>query len=132
MECLDLIPHKFHKVSSKHPWVNSHITRLVNKKCQLYNKATQSSLPSDWETNGNFKSYTQKECCCAHDSYVSNLFSSTKSNNNKRFWSCIKSKRNEQCGVPTLERNNQLFTDKMTKDNILNDHFSSVFVVDDS
>jgi len=34
--------------------------------------------------------------------------------------------------VPTLERNNQLFTDNVTKANILNDHFSLVFVVDDS
>ena len=128
LECLHLMPHKFHKMSCTHPWINSHIKRLANKKRRLYNKARQSSLPSDWDIYRNFKSYIQKECRRAHDSYVSNLFSSTKSDNNKRFWSYIKSKRNEQCGVPTLECNNQLFTDNVTKANILNDHFSSVFV----
>ena len=87
------------------------------------------SLP--YHQIGILKSYIQKECCRAHDLYVSNLFSSTKSNNNKRFWSYIKSKRNKQCGVPTLECSNQLFTENVTKANILNDHFSSVFVVDD-
>ena len=31
--------------------------------------------------------------------------------------------------VPTLEHNNQLFTDNVTKANILNDHFSSVLMI---
>ena len=60
MECSDLIPHKFHKMSSKNPWINSHIKRLANKKSRLYNKARQSSLPSDWDTYRNFKSYIQR------------------------------------------------------------------------
>jgi len=89
MECLDLVPHKLHKVSSKHQWINSYIKRLANRKRRLYNKARQFSLQSDWDTYRNFKSYTQKECRRTHNSYLSNLFNSTKTNN-KRFWSYIK------------------------------------------
>ena len=35
MECLDLMPHKFYKVSSKHSWINSYIKGLAKKKRQL-------------------------------------------------------------------------------------------------
>jgi len=34
--------------------------------------------------------------------------------------------------MPTLEHNKLLFTDNIAKANILNDHFSSAFVIDDS
>ena len=38
--------------------------------------------------------------------------------------------RNEQCGIPSLEYSNQLYTDSTDKANILKDHFSSVFTID--
>ena len=50
----------------------------------------------------------------------------------KKFWSYIKSKRNEQSGVPSLEKRNKLFTDNLAKANILNEQFSSVFTIDNS
>ena len=51
---------------------------------------------------------------------------------NKRFWSYIKSKPNNQSGIPTLEKDNKTYTDNVDKANILNDHFSSVFTIDNS
>ena len=50
----------------------------------------------------------------------------------KKFWSYIKSKRNEQSGVSSLEKHNELFTDNLAKANILNEQFSSVFTIDNS
>ena len=53
-------------------------------------------------------------------------------NSNKRFWSYIKSKRNDQCGVPILVKDKKIYTDNLDKANILNEHFSSVFTIDNS
>jgi len=47
----------------------------------------------------------------------------------KKFWSYI---RNEQCGIPSLEHSNQLYKDSTAKANNLNDHFSSIFTIDNS
>ena len=38
-ECLDLVPHRFYKSSTKQPWINAHIKHLSNRKRRLYNKA---------------------------------------------------------------------------------------------
>ena len=48
--------------------------------------------------------------------------------------SYIKSKRNDQCGIhiPTLEKGEKIYTDNLDKANILNEHFSSVFTIDNS
>ena len=45
--CLDLVPHRFYKSSTKQPWINAHIKHLFNRKRRLYNKARSSSLKSD-------------------------------------------------------------------------------------
>ena len=70
-QCLDLVPYKFYSSPSKNPWINAHIKHLSNKKRRLYNKAWSSSLKSDWDTYKAFKSYMQRECRKAHNSYVS-------------------------------------------------------------
>ena len=68
----------------------------------------------------------------AHNSYVSRLFDPSSSHGSKKFWSYIKAKRNEQSGVPSLEKGDEMFTDNLAKAEILNDQFSSVFTIDTS
>ena len=36
------------------------------------------------------------------------------------------------CRIPLLEKNDQTYSDSLDKANILNDHFSSVFTIDNS
>jgi len=132
LECLDLVPFKLRSSSTRNPWINAHIKHLSNKKRRLYNKARSSSLNSDWDTYKSFKRYMQRECRKAHNSYFSRLFDTTSSHGSKKFWSYIKSQRNEQSGVPTLEKDNEMFTDNAAKADILNDQFSSVFTIDNS
>ena len=50
-----------------------------------------------------------------------------KSENSKNSWSFIKSKRKDQCQVPSLVCNGVTHTDDLTKANILNNQFTSVF-----
>ena len=69
-------------------------------------------------------------CRKAHDKYISDLLSPNHEHGNKRFWSYIKTKRKDQCSVPSLEVNHQTISDSQSKANILNDQFTSVFTTD--
>jgi len=131
-KCLDLIPSKQSVPSSRYPWISTNIKRLSNKKRRLYNKARTSQLESDWKAYKDLKHQVQRECRIAHDSYVSKLINNNISTGNKRFWTYIKSKRIDQYGIPTLEKDNKTYTDNVDKANILNNHFSSVFTIDNS
>jgi len=116
--------------STKRPWITSAIKRLSNKKKRLYTKARSSNSETDWSAYKEIKKLAQRESRKAHDSYVSNLISSDDANcnnNNKRLWSYIKSKRKDQCGIPSLEKDNQTITDSFCKATILNNQFQSVF-----
>ena len=127
---MNSIPTKSLSSSTKHPWITSAIKRLSNKKKRLYNKARLSNCETDWSAYKEIKKLVQRESHKAHDSYISTLINSDDSgcsNNNKRLWSYIKSKRKDQCGIPSLEKDNQTITDSFCKASILNDQFQSVF-----
>jgi hypothetical protein len=55
------------------------------------------------------------------------MLSDDNTSNPKRFWSFIKSKRTESSGVAPLRREGILHSDTTTKEDILNDQFTSVF-----
>ena len=76
------------------------------------------------------KKAVQYKCHKVHDRYVADLLSPNNGYTNKHFWTYIKGKRNEQCGVPSLMKNHQTFSDNVSKANILNNQFSSVFTTD--
>ena len=127
---LNSIPTKSLSSSTKHPWITSAIKHLSNKKKRLYNKARLSNCETDWSVYKEIKKLVQRESRKAHDSYISTLINSDDSgcsNNNKRLWNYIKSKRKDQCGIPSLEKDNQTITDGFCKASILNDQFQSVF-----
>ena len=125
-KCLNLVPSI---MLSKHTWSSCYIKRLTIKKKRLYNKARASQLQSDWSAYKEIKKQVQRECRKAHDKYVSHIINLDNTHSNKKFWSYIKSKKSEQYGIPTLEKDRQLITDNLSKANILNDQFSIVFTL---
>ena len=64
-------------------------------------------------------------CRKAHSDYVQDLISDDK--NNKKLWSYIKSKNNDNSSISDLYDNNKLVQDPKTKANLFNIQFSSVF-----
>ena len=129
-KCLELVPSKSLSNSIKYPWITPQIKRLSNRKQRLYNRARYTGQQSDWVAYHKLKKAVQYECRKAHDRYVADLLSSDNGYTNKRFWSYIKGKRNKQGGVPSLTKNHQTFSDNVSKANILNNQFSSVFTTD--
>ena len=125
-KCLDMADHiqsKYTSIRQHQPWINRSIKQLSRRKQRCYNKARLTGLAEDWETYKKLKRYTQQQCKEAYDSYVNSIVSPESSNNPKRFWSFIKSKRTDYCGVGALQHNGCTYSDNYTK---------SVFTVNDS
>jgi len=129
-DCLDHVPSILTSKSNKNPWTNHYIKCLTNKMQHLYNQAKASQLQPDWSFYNEIKKQIQRKCKKAHDKYVSDIINPDNQHSNKKSWSYIKSKKNEQFGISTLKKNHQMFTDNLTKANISNDQFSSVFIID--
>ena len=120
-ECLEHIPTKLCSTNSKQPWCSSTIKRLCCKKQHQYNRARLSNNPNDWSTYYSTKKLVQQECRKAYNKYVSDLVDE-KGNISKRLWSYIKSKRTNQIGVPSLIHEGNIYSDSLTKSNILNNY----------
>ena len=72
------------------------------------------------------------ECRKAHNDYVSKLISPDKKYPNKRFWSYVKSHRQEYSGIPTINANGCTLSEDSAKANALNAQFASVFTREDT
>ena len=114
------------------PWINTTLKRLCHRKQRYYNIACCSHLENDWLRFKNFKKYTQQEYKKAYNEYISGIVSNSNRANPKRLWSFIKSKRVDNCGVPALKLNDQIYYDiaSYSKSNILNNYFHLVFTMD--
>ena len=67
----------------------------------------------------------QYECRLAYSNYISSLINPE--TGNKKFWSFIKSQRQECTGIPPLHVDENIIDDDLKKANTLNNHFASVF-----
>ena len=127
-ECLSLIPStNSSKNHFKAPWITAYIKHLSNRKKRAYNKACTTGLASDWSAYHSLKTPSKKECHKAHNCFLQQLTNPDYDTNHKRLWSYIKSKRQENFGIPTLKDSNRTYTSYESRANILNNYFSTVF-----
>jgi hypothetical protein len=69
----------------------------------------------------------------AHTDFIQNTVNRDNKDNSKRFWSYIKSKRQEPAGIsPLLNKDGFLHSDSQIKAEILNNHFQSVYTKEDT
>ena len=125
-DCLSLVPAKFSNTAAKQPWITTHIKRLSRKKRRLYNLARASDCPIKWKTYRNFKKEVQHKCREAYHRYITSLIDSTGSIT-KRLWTYIKKQRKDNCGVASLKHEGNIHNDSLTKAQLLNKYFTSVF-----
>ena len=127
------IPSKLTSTKRHQPWINKFIKWLTHHKQHLCNKARLSGSTIHWNTYREFKRYTQQQCKNAYESYVRSIVSTEPGNNPKRFWSFIKNKRLDYCGVSTLKSGDQIiYSNNTSKSCLLNDYFASVFTKETS
>ena len=123
---MSLVPAKFSNTAAKQPWITTHIKRLSRKKQRLYNLARASNCPIKWKTYRNFKKEVQHKCREAYHRYITSLIDSTGSIT-KRLWTYIKKQRKDNCGVASLKHEGNIHNDSLTKAQLLNKYFTSVF-----
>ena len=131
--CLNKVPSKNCPSTTSQPWITNRVRCLCRKKKHYFRYARQSSLPEHWERYQLCKTECRRECrreCRnAHNKYVANLI---KGNSIcKKFWSFIKSKKKDYCGIAPLKVNETIVNDPQQKAETLN-YFSSVYTQDDS
>lgn len=109
------------------PWITTKTKRLLRRKQRLFKKAKTTNSERLWKKYKNIKKECQKECRRAHSDFVNEIISNGECQN-KKLWSYISSKNQENLGIADL-RNDQniLIQDPPSKAGLLNYQFLSVF-----
>ena len=131
------IPTKMTKTKYSLPWIDSLIRRLIRKHEKLYFRAHKSSSPDVKNHYKRFRAHVRKVIRDAYWKHFSNIFSfetespdpdsPRKNEKAKKFWSFVKSLKNDAFGINTLRENGILKTDTIDKANICNRQFQSAF-----
>ena len=107
-----------------------------NRNCIIERAKTNS--PADWKKFKDLRKATKKRLALTRDKYFLNLLGSDdmdlktrKPTVTKRFWTYMRSKRQDNVGVAPLEINDDVVSDSREKAKLLNDHFKSVFTKED-
>ena len=102
------------------------------------NRARKSSSQADWKKFKDLCKATKKRLTLAHDKYLLDLLKTNdmdletcKPTMTKRFWTHVKSKRQDNVGVAPLEINDDVISASRKKANLLNNYFKSVFTKED-
>lgn len=113
-------------------WANTTIKKLSRRKKKAYSKARRSNSVQDWAKYKRLKSQSQKTTRQAHNKYLYDIISPKLKDNNKQFYSYIKSKKQDASGISPL-RDNQGYLHSEAKDKaeILNAQFKSVYTQED-
>ena len=112
------------------PWITTQTKRYIRNKQIWYRRAKKSNDPKTWQKYQDYKKLAQKFCRRSHDSYVEDLLTTGRDNLghiNKKFWTYIKSQRNERSGIADLFVNGKWISDTTQKANSFNAQFSKVF-----
>ena len=122
------IPNKLTRSRHTNPWMNTETRRLSRRKDRAFKKAKRTNNLIDIQRYKHLKTAAQRTTRKAYRNYVHDIISPEASQNPKKFWSFVKSRKQESSGVAPLRNNNGLiYSDPQTKANILNHQFQSVF-----
>lgn len=125
------IPSRMSSTRHNLPWVTKSIRRQIKKKQASFMKARATKKPADWAAYKRLKKASQYAVRKSHYSYIRDtLTQSMEEGNSKTFWSYVKAKRQDSCGIAPLMKDGNLYSLNKDKAEILNDQFTSVFTKD--
>jgi hypothetical protein len=119
-----------------YPWVDYDTKKMLRRRDKLYKISKKNGYAPDRELYLELKRQTQKRLRRIFWDYLEKLFTEEnfpttpepKSRGlNKKFWSFIKHRRTESCGISPLKDQGKLHTDPQSKAEILNKQFQSAF-----
>ena len=111
-----------------HPWISTKTRRLSRRKVRAYRKEKSTTNKKDWIKYKSLTNETQREMRRAHQVYIQDTVTQDLTSNSKRFYSYVKSKRQETTGMsPLLNQDGFLHCHSTSKAEILNQQFQSVY-----
>lgn len=117
------------------PWITSLIKRHIRKRKRAYRIAKNTGQASDWTK---FKKLRNKVVSMIRNSkktFYNKIAQKLKSGNisNKSWWTTLKTfiSPNSRSSIPTLQFNNDTYSDDYDKANILNNYFQTQTILDD-
>ena len=121
------IPSKLSNSRHNLPWMNRNLKKLIRKKGRRFNLRKQRSL-EDRARYLDIEQMVKRELRDAERVYVNSILQNVlESGNNKPFWKYVKSQKQETFGISALKSNGNVITDSLSKAEILNSQFKSVF-----
>ena len=124
------VPTKMTRARHTHPWMNTKVRRKINQKHRAHAKARRTKKKRNRDRYKRIQQEGQRETRKAHTQYMEDVVSDGENSN--KFWSYIKSKGQEFSGAaPLKNKAGFIQSDNLSKANILNDQFRSVFTKED-
>ncbi|XP_072014731.1 uncharacterized protein [Amphiura filiformis] len=105
------IPSKFVSGSKISPWINGRIKRRLKQKQRAYNHANKTENPDDWDRFRSLRREVSKETRQVYRKYIRGVCIQ----GNKKFWSFIKSLRNDSTGIPALKDESNIWLQTIKK-----------------
>ena len=113
------------------PWITKDLKRSLRRKKRLYNNYKRSGLTKDKQKYRKFQKMLKTELRKAQDEYIGSTLDCDLKEKPKKFWSYIKSKKQDQVGVPPLNVSGSVKTGSASKAEILNFNFRQIFTQED-
>lgn len=126
------VPTKMSSNRHSHPWINTAIKKDIRRKQRAHKKAKESRKKKDLDRYKKLQQEVKFHIRQAHQQYLEAIVSSDFKTNNKKFWSYIKSKRQDSAGVaPLKNKDGYLHSTNIQKAEILNEQFRTAFTAED-
>ena len=108
------------------PWINGSIKRMHRRKQRAFNHWRNRPSNDSLEKFQKQRKATHRATRKSYRDYINSICLDSP----KRFWSYIKSLKNDSTGIPSLRKNGKLHSDNIQKANILNNQFKDVFTLE--
>ena len=126
------VPSKKSKSKQSYPWITPEVKDVLRKRDRAYVAATRTRSPQQWNKFKELRQTAKNAIRKSHQNYIANLIDTDLQENQKPFWSYIKSLRQDKTSIPTLKvKNRAPASTDFNKANALVDQFSSVFTKED-
>ncbi|KAL8609731.1 hypothetical protein ACOMHN_042770 [Nucella lapillus] len=127
------VPSKTSAARHTNPWITTSIRRAIRRKQRAHKKARMTGKKKDVDRYRRIQAQTRYEVRQASRKYMEDVVSEDYRTNSKRFWSYVKSKKQEADGVaPLKDKQGFLRSNSQNKAEILGDQFRSVFTEEDT
>ena len=118
------VPHKTYSGKRGAPWFNSNLKKKIRKKEKLYTRAKLTGREDQWTDFKDYSNIVNKAIRASKRDHISDIINTDQP---KKFWRYIRSKKKDNTGVTVLKVNDETLTSDSDKATALSNQFQSVF-----